>query len=181
MTVPEYIQLRAFARVDGARLALLWVASFACYVWGLRTPELGLLSMGLALATPFYCTRRLRRFKADALDGQPLSFGRGYAYVVFMFLYACLLFAAAQFVYFNFIDKGYFIGAISDMMAQATSAATVGTALGAMVQEGIEALRAMRPIDLVFNILMSNMMIGALVALPVAAIGKSGNNSNIKQ
>ena len=178
MTVPEYIQLRAFARIDGARLSVLWIASFACYILGLKTPELGLLSIGLALVTPFYCVHRLKHFKADALDGSAISFGRGYAYVVFMFLYACLLFAAAQFVYFTYMDNGYFVNAIADMMEQAGGTAALGTAFSAVLQEGIEALRSMRTIDLVLNILMSNMMIGALMALPVAAIGRSARVVN---
>jgi len=172
MTMTDLIQLRAFARVDGVRLSVLWIASFACYVLGLKTPELGLLSILLALATPFYCARRLKRFAVEALDGF-ISFGRGYTFVLFMTLNASLLFAGAQFVYFAFLDNGYFIGAIQDMLAQAqeTAAMTQGS-LGSLLQEGINAMHNMRPIDLALNIMFSNVLIGALLALPVAAFGK---------
>ena len=177
MTVPEYIQLRAFARIDGARLSLLWIASFACYIWGLKTPELGLLSIGLAVATPFYCTRRLRRFTTEVLEGSSISFGRGYVYVVFMLFYACLLFAAVQFIYFTYMDKGFFVESLTSVLNEASTQSGLGsTAMGTLLQEGIEALRNMRVIDLVLNILMSNMMIGALAALPVAAVGRRSRN-----
>ena len=36
MTAPEYIQLKAFARQDGAFLALLWVAAFFLYIIGIH-------------------------------------------------------------------------------------------------------------------------------------------------
>ena len=41
MTPIEYVQLRAFARQDGALLSLLWIGSFACYIQGLTYPSLG--------------------------------------------------------------------------------------------------------------------------------------------
>ena len=40
MTAPEYIQLKAYARQDGFFLALLWTASFACYILGITNQML---------------------------------------------------------------------------------------------------------------------------------------------
>ena len=168
MTAPEYIQLKAFARIDGAKLACLWVVSFACYVGGLSRPSLTLVSLVLAVLTPFVSARMLRHFRDDALEGA-ISLGRGWGYVVFLFLYASLLFAAAQFVYFAYLDKGFFAGALSQLLTSPENAAALSQAgLASMMTEALGALATMRPIDLVLNILTTNLLIGCIVGLPVA-------------
>ncbi len=172
MTAPEYLQLKAFARIDGVKLALLWTVSFACYVWGLNSPSLTLVALVLALLTPFVCTMMVRRFRDDNLEGV-ISMGRGWGYVVFLFLYASLLFAVAQFIYFAYLDKGHFVSALSQMLAAPENAAALSkTGLGNMVSEGISQLTNMRPIDLALNILTTNLMIGCVMGLPIGALSK---------
>ena len=39
MTAEEYIQLKAFARIDGALLSVMWIASFALYVIGMTKTD----------------------------------------------------------------------------------------------------------------------------------------------
>ena len=172
MTGVEYIQMKAFARYDGLKLFVLWLASFACYVAGFRTPGLGLVAMVLALLTPFMAYRMLRRYREDVLGGA-ISFRRGWFYVVLLFLNAGLLFAVAQFVYFNYMDQGYFMSAMTEMLNTPESAAAMKQmGMGATLNQTLDMMRQMRPIDLVLNILMSNLLIGCLVALLLAALGK---------
>ena len=54
MTPEEYVQLKAFARIDGALLFLLWIGSFALYIKGMENPILGTLSLILLFVSPFY-------------------------------------------------------------------------------------------------------------------------------
>ena len=75
------IQLKAFARQDGALLSLLWTASFAAVIYAPQTP----LGNILALATPFFIGWRLASFRNYALNGV-ISFRRGFAYSVFTLL-----------------------------------------------------------------------------------------------
>ena len=81
MTPSEYVQLKAFARIDGLRLSLLWMAIFALYIVGLTSPGYGLAAMILIIITPFFVGSRLRRFRDDGLEGT-ISFLRGLAYIV---------------------------------------------------------------------------------------------------
>ena len=106
MTLSDaFKQVKAFARIDGVFMAVLWAASFMAIifdpqsVWGTM----------LAIATPFVAGARLKVFRDRALDGV-ISFRRGYAYLWYTFLYASLLFAAFQLVYFRFFDNGAFVG-----------------------------------------------------------------------
>lgn len=180
MTAQEYLQLRAYSRLDGLRLSVLWIASFACYVWGLRRPELGMFAIGMALFTPVLMGLRLRSFRDGVMDGS-ITFGRGWVYTLFMSFYACIIFALAQFVYFQWIDNGFFVEALGDMVSAPESAPALQQ-LGMMraVEESLSLLASMRPIDLVLNIMGSNMMICCVVGLPVAAIMKRDQIRRVK-
>ena len=172
LTAPEYIQLRAFARYDGMILFVLWIISFGLYVAGLTTPFLSLLAMVVALITPFMSVRMVRRYRDDGLSGT-ISFRRAWAYVVFMFFYASLLFAIAQFVYFAYLDKGFFLSQISQMFNEPqTAQALQQMGWGPAMSQALTDLGQMRPIDLALNIMTTNLLIGVILGLPVAVVSK---------
>ena len=171
MDVTEYIQLKAFTRMDGALLAVLWTASFACYVVGLSQPELGLLAVILAVITPFFVARRLKKFRDGGLDGI-ISFRRGWAYAMLTFFYASLLFAVVHFVYFSYLDHGYFFATLTRMMSSPENAQAIGKDMLGAVTESLQMAGRMRPIDLALNIMMSNLLVGFILSFPVAAVMK---------
>ena len=105
MTAPEYVQLKAFARIDGLRLSILLMLGFVCYVVGLTSPTYGFLAIITVIVTPFFVGRQLKRFRDNGLDGA-ISFLRGWAYVALMFFYGGLLFALAQFSRARYIARG---------------------------------------------------------------------------
>lgn len=88
INVAHLVQLKAFARQDALLLALLWAASFAC----IMMLNAGLIGNILALATPFLVGKRLAAFRTQALYGV-ISFRRAYAYSLYVFIYASLVFA----------------------------------------------------------------------------------------
>ena len=95
MTTEEYIQLRAFARVDGTYVGILWITSFACYLGGLTSPMLGLIGGIIAIISPFFAAKRLTKFRDDIRDGE-ISGKRSMLYYALMFFYASLLLALIQ-------------------------------------------------------------------------------------
>ena len=168
MTPAEFIQLKAFARIDGALLAVLWIASFACYVLGITSPLYGLLAVGLAVATPFFVAYRLGKFRDVGLDGV-ISFRRGWAYAVYVFCYAALLMALAQYLYFAFLDRGYLLHALTSIVsAPEARQALEQYGLQQSMSENLTLLGQMRPIDFAINVMTANIMTGLLLALPIA-------------
>ena len=164
--------MKAFARIDGARLALLWVASFTCYIVGIANPLYGMVAVVLMIATPFLVSRRLMKFRDESLGGA-ISFGRGWGYSVYVFFYASILLALAQYVYFAYIDQGYLLSSFTEALSSSEAKQMVEQ-YGAqqMIQESMEELGQMRPIDYVLNILTVNIFIGAVLGLPIAALIK---------
>ena len=88
INVQTLIQLKAFARIDGLWLALLWTSSFACLMY----PPLSILGNLLLLMTPVLMTWRVIKFRNYALDGS-ISYRRAFAYGCYMTFYASLIFA----------------------------------------------------------------------------------------
>jgi len=104
----EYIQLKAFARQDGTFMGLLWIVSFALFLMSQSQPVLSVVFDISIVCIPFFAASRAKHFRDYALDGV-ISYHRAFAYLFLLFGYAILLFAIAQWVYFQFIDGGNLI------------------------------------------------------------------------
>ena len=174
MTAPEYIQLKAYARQDGFFLALLWTASFVCYIMGITNQMLGMLAIGLAIMTPFFVAGRLRKFRDEGREGL-ISFRRSYAYTIFVFFYAAVLLAVVQFLYFAYIDNGYLMSSFSRMMSSEEGKQIISQyGMSQMVEESLSEMANIRPIDYALNILTVNIIIGFIVGVPIGLVMQRG-------
>lgn len=172
MTPEEYKQLKAYARIDGVLLGMVWIASFACYVIGMRMPALMMTGMIIAISSLFIAATRVKKFRDYVLDGT-ISFGRGYAYSILIFFYAALIFAAAQFVYFQFLDNGNIMSALTDMMNEPQNKQIIDAyKLKPSLDESLKLMAATRPIDYALNYLSVNIIIGLITSLPIATVMK---------
>ena len=170
MTAPEYVQLKAYARQDGFFLALLWTASFACYILGVTNHIMEMLALGLAITTPFFVVGRLRKFRDEGREGL-ISFGRSYAYTIFVFFYGAVLLAVVQFLYFAYMDNGYLLSNFSKMLSTEEGRALVTQyGMTQMVEEGLAEMASIRPIDYALNILTMNIMIGFVLGIPIGLV-----------
>ena len=170
MTPEEYIQLKAFARQDGALLSLLWIGSFACYIKGLSSPMLAFAAVLLVTLSPFFAASRLRHFRDYAREGF-ITFKRGYAYTVMSFFYAGLLMAAAIYVYFEFMDNGYLLSVYSTLMESADMKRMLeASGMKEQMTQGLQDLYEMRPIDYAVNMLTAIITAGFVLGLPIAAL-----------
>ena len=172
MTPQEYIQLKAFARQDGAFLALLWIGSFVCYILGLTNPMLGLVAMLLICSTPFLAASRLRHYRDYGREGI-ISFARSYAYTVMIFFYAYL--------YFAFMDKGMFVGKLIEILQSPEGKQAIQAyGMEAQMDENIKFLADMRPIDFALNMLTVNIISGFFLGIPIAAIMQRREKREVK-
>ena len=171
MTTQEYIQLRAFARVDGTYVGILWIASFACYLGGLSSPMLGLVGGILAVASPFFAAKRLIKFRDEIRDGE-ISGRRSMLYYALMFFYASLLFALAQYLYFAFLDGGYLMREYTSMLSspEMKQAMQAYGMTADQLMEGLKEFANTSPIMTALNIMTMNITIGLIFSLPVSLI-----------
>jgi len=172
---------------DGLLLGLLWIASFALYVAGLTSPMLSFFAVGMAVSTPIVVGARLMAFRNGVLGGY-ISFGRAWFYVALLFFYGGVLLAIAQFIYFNYIDHGFFLQSMYRILdgEEAQELFRNKQALNDLVGQNLHILGTMRPIDIALNFLSTNICIGVIVGLLLALIfrrtrpkGSEGENGNV--
>ncbi len=180
LTAPEYIQLKAFARIDGALLSLLWIASFCCYIVGLTHQWAGLMALLMILVTPFFVAKRLSIFR-DTINEGVISFMRSWSYVVFVFLYGSLLFSLAVYAYFQFLDQGYVMHVLQQMLeTPEMTAALKQYQMEETMSQMMMEMSSVRSIDIALNLLITNMIIGIFLGVPIAAIQYSSVRKNKK-
>lgn len=170
MTPAEYVQLKAFARIDGALLALVWTLSFACYLIGMARPVYGMAALLLLLLSPFFAASRLRRFRDAAREGI-ISMKRGWAYAVLMFFYGGILLALAQYVYFAYMDHGYLLMQLNRILDSPEGKQMMEQyGMQQTATESLSMLRELRPIDFALNMLSMAILAGIVLGLPIAAV-----------
>ena len=170
MTAPEYIQLKAFARQDGALLALLWVGAFLLYIIGIQNQLLGLAAIMMMVYTPFFVGERLGKFRDYGREGL-ISFRRGYAYTVFVFFYGGVLFAIAQYLYFAFMDNGYLLSQFSKMVSSEEAQQMLQQyGMTEMMNESLKEMADIRPIDYALNMLTINISLGFVLGVPISLV-----------
>ena len=173
-TREEYEQLRAFARIDGAIVGGLWIVSFAFFIGEFSYPVLANLALLAGVASIVTATLRLKRFRDNVLDGV-ITFGRALLYGMLVYFYASLLMAAAQFVYFQFIDQGFLMTQYATIVSTPEFKSMI-KAYGMRPEDTdliIDNISALRPIDIALQFFSLNIIMGFCVSLPVAVMLKS--------
>ena len=141
MTAPEYIQLKAYARQDGFFLALFWIVCFISYIIGLTNQLVGMLSMLMVVASPFFV------------------------------FYGAVLLAVAQYLYFAYMDNGYLVNSLARMMSTDEAKMMLEQyGAQTLVDEGLAEMAATRPIDYALNILTINISLGFILGVPIGLI-----------
>ncbi|MBQ0073210.1 MAG: DUF4199 domain-containing protein [Prevotella sp.] len=173
ITTLEYIQLKAFARQEGLLIGLLWIATFACFIGSMETPDLQLGFIAGITSTPFVVYYRLKHFRDKILNGN-ISYRRAVFFVMTSMAYASVLLAGATFAYFYFLDNGAFISTIQESMSTPEiqqSFKQMGFD-GKMLDEQLKALQQTRPIDFAFDMLWNGLTSSFMLSLLLGVFGK---------
>lgn len=169
-------QLRAYSAQYGAIVGLMWILSFSCYIIGLSEPlvgNLGLLFGVFSFVVAGYLIRHFRR--------TVFTFGyfRAWRVASLIFIYAALLMAVAQYVYFRYIDQGFLAGVYAEVASRPETRTILeqmfpGYDVAELTEQTVELLRTISPIEITLEFLIYNIILGAILALPAAGIGVSG-------
>ncbi|MBQ9362122.1 MAG: DUF4199 domain-containing protein [Bacteroidaceae bacterium] len=113
--------LRQFLMEYGSIMGICWTVVFALYVIGFRSGNgifllLAFLGLLAILTLEFYFGIRVKKRTLQlSLSISPLF---TFVNIFSMFMYACLLCGAMEYIYFQIMDKGSLFTAIEQMMSQ---------------------------------------------------------------
>ena len=166
ITAADYIQLKAYARVEGIVLGVWGILVFACAIESLHDASLQMIASTLFITTPVVAYFRLRHFRDHILGGE-ISFRRGAAYLTFSFAYASLLMTAAAYIYFNFIDNGDFLMTVQQQLSAPEVQSSLKDAgiSSQMLQQEMDMLAQTRPIDIAISVLSNGLVSGFLLSI----------------
>lgn len=180
--------LRQFLMEYGSIMGLSWTAVFALYVIGFRSGNgifLLLAFFGLIgiLALEFYFGIRVKkRILQLNLSLSPLF---TFVNIFSMFMYACLLCGAMEYIYFQIIDRGTLLSAIEDMvnnsdvkqMYQQMGMKESYDQIVNLVSE-IATLSALDKVIILFN---QNFFTALIIAIPVTVVNWYYKPKNLTQ
>ena len=93
-------------------------------------------------------------------------------FLLIRFFYASLIFAACQFIYFQWLDSSAFMNLFDQTIQTAIPTyKQLGMDISEL-QEAMKLIREMSAIDITFTILMQNILIGTLLSAPLAVFYK---------
>lgn len=180
MTTFDYREARSYTSRYGAVVGGMWIASFAFFIIGLRSPLAGNLCLITGVTSVVTAGWFIRRFRAT----HSLKFMQALWMSLQFYLYASLLMAAAQYIYFRYMDNGLLadtMEAVMDMPAyreMLTSMLPNGENPEELTTQVVETFRATPAIEITFSMLFNNLMLGIFLCLPTTIIGMTGKTGN---
>ena len=169
----------AYARIDGAIIGAMWIASFFCFIGEFQLQVLNIVAIVLGLTSVFAGYTRLRKFRDEVLGGS-ITFSCATLYTILIFFYASLLMAVAQYVYFQFIDQGYLMNQYISTLSQPEYAKVVKEVYGMDAKQIITLLQTtistLRPIEIAFQFLTLNIILGIFLSIPIGALARRIKN-----
>lgn len=177
MTNFNYKQARNQAGTYGFVIGSLWIASFGCYMAGLTTPFLSHLCIILGLFSPFVAAMLIRKYKHSVAI---LNFWKTWWMALLIFMYATLLTAAGQYVYFRFIDNGRMLNAYTTLFEspeyqELLQQATPNGEGKEILSQALELMGSMTPIELTFELMFSNLILGFFLSIITALLAQIPN------
>ncbi len=165
-------------------MGVAWIVVFFLFTLSFRTmsPFVMLLAMASLLVLPLIAFFFSYRIKMRLPSGIGFSFGRAYLFCLMMFVYACLLTGAAEFVYFRFLDDGAIITQL-ESFAYDPQTEQLYTQMNTeqmleMLKESVATLSQMSSLDITISLLNQNILISLLLSVPCAFIAMQRNTQN---
>jgi len=151
----SFRQTNAFAMQYGLLLGAVSLAAFAAFIGSFAVPALSTLFLLLSLFVPVLAVLLTLRFR-EAVAGktEPFSFWYGTGHTLLAVLYASVWLAVGVYVYFAWMDHGFFFNSYLEMLHRPeVQEALKANALlemqseagGAGPEELVEALRGIGP------------------------------------
>lgn len=179
-------QTNAYAMQYGVMLGLVCIGAFAAFMGTFAYAVLSTLALLLCVAVPVLACLFTLRFR-DEVSGRAEAFGfaRGFLHTLLMMFYASIWLALAVYIYFAYIDGGFFVDAyvatlrspeVQSVFEQNAELRELYGNVGTEELElAIEQLRGVSPAHFAAASVYLNMMTAPVLALFVGLVARRGH------
>jgi hypothetical protein len=173
ITVEEYKQLKAFARLDGAMLGVIMCVTFFAFVASLSNTAWQMAYMIGVIAVPVFVAFRVRNYR-DNIVKKRVSFRRAAAYSMHCFGYSSLILAIVMYVYFQYFDHGMMLANLRSYIEapEMQEAMKISGVQKSLFEDQFTVMAALRPIDVAFSMISNTLFSGLACSLLIAVISR---------
>lgn len=175
-------QSRAFAAWYGVQVGACWVASFGLSMWSLREPLAGNFALLVGLCSIPLAVMLMRDFRKRIA---PLTLRRAWHMSWMLFLCAALITAAAQYIYFAYLDGGQLARSYSELLTNPDYQPMLekllpGQNLDELANEFTVVLASTSASQMAMQLLFWNILLATVFAIPTALFSFSRQNNASK-
>ena len=151
----------------------MWIVAFLCSMCSMRNPFIGIMGNTVALLSLYVLFVIVVRYRAFIA---PLSFFGCFKVAWFTCIFAGLLTTLGQYFYLSFLDKGHFLGTMTELLNSDQYAQIMKqTAPGIDPKEIAKILGNIHMSDMILGMLQLNFFISIPMALIAAIFGRLKN------
>lgn len=149
---------------NGLIVGVIFSVNFLLSVSGITA--LVLLTYAVAIIILIMLYKIAIRFRETECDGA-ISYGKAFSYILLIFFYAALISTVVKFIYLRFIDQTYL-----ESIYQETMKALEAMKFPMNTPEMEQAEKMFKPLNFSLLYIWSNMLLGTIVGLIMAAFIK---------
>lgn len=172
-----YRTTKEFCAEYGTFTGIVWSITFLLCTEGLTGNNILYLMLGMGLLlicliTPFYFAWRYKQHLTTPGDRVPM--GMAFFFAIFMLVYACIITGVAQFLYFNFIDKGrlleYFQATMSNPEVINQYKQIGAAEILEQSRTQLQEIANLSPLELTLNLFANSILGSVVLSIPVAFV-----------
>ena len=163
----------------GAVVGLYYIVKFCLFPLSMHSTIAALLFLGMTIVVPLLVGLLTMRYR-DLHCGGQIRFTQAFAFSALIMCFGALLVAAVHYIYFAYIDNGAVVAAVAqstEMLQDIDIESVEGVGTDTitqynqyieLMQQTMQQLQAMSPIDITMGMLSSNVSWSFIISLPIA-------------
>ncbi len=149
----------------GTYMGLFWIVKFSFFLIGFSVPLLHLLFVLCTLLVPVLGYLFVYKYRKTYNEGD-FGFAKAFGFTFVMYVAAILLVAIAHYVYFQYIDHGYFLGCYQLQVQEMLRVyKNLDSQLLDVLNQTSNQISALTPLQIVCQLMNQNIFFSVLFAL----------------
>ena len=165
------------AMLYGTIFGAISIATNIFYLLGLSSQAFSTLFLVFAISSPIIAGYLAADYRKRE-QGNRMTFAQAWLFLLIMNMCAALLTAVAQFIYFTFLDNGYFMSTILQQFDLLVEADSIDTLLREELAKTAELLRSLSNRDIILQIFSTNIIISPIITFFIAIFVKRNPKHN---
>lgn len=143
------------------------IASNIFYLLGLSSQTFSMLFLLLTISSPIIAGRITINYRTKELMNK-MNFLQAWQFLMIMYICAAILTAIAQFIYFTFIDDGYFMSTILQQFDTIIKMNEIDSLLREELTKTATLLGSLSSRDIILQIFSTNIVISPIITVFIA-------------